>query len=335
MMRTNVIRSLVAKTTLAQQARAGVAVAATNHVANWANVARAPQRSFASFTMADVKELRAMSGAPIVDCKKALGENDGDLEKSMDWLRQHGSAKAAKKVSGRDADEGLVACSVSADGKSASLVKVASETDFAGKSQAFVDFVVHVADAALTSPTDGKIEAEDVAKLESSQKSVQTALEDAMVAIRENLGISSAVKMSSADGVFVSYVHGKANGDFDAGSSAAVVELVGPGVDASVIAEAGKKLAMHIVAAKPLFLDPESVPEELVEKERAVLQSQIADNKKPPEVQEKIINGRLRKFYEEICLLNQEHMVEEGNPKIAKAMKDLGLEVRRFEAIAI
>jgi len=228
--------------------------------------------------MARLKELRAISGAPIVDCKKALGETSGNLEEAMDWLRQHGAAKAAKKVSGRDAVEGLVACTVSEDGKSASLVKVSSETDFAGKSQAFVDFVKHVANATLSSKTVGNLDAEDVMALESSSRSVQTALEEAIVAIRENLGVASAIKMTCPDGMLVAYVHGKVSEDTQAGSSAAIVELVatsGGNVDVNVISEAGKKLAMHIVAAKPTYLNADEVPEDVLEKERTIIRSQV------------------------------------------------------------
>lgn len=217
-----------------------------------------------------------MSGAPIVECKKALGETSGDLEEAMDWLRQHGAAKAAQKVSGRDAEEGLVACTVSDDGKSASIVKVASETDFAGKSQAFVDFVQHVANATLSSDKSGSLDSEKVMTLESGSKKVQTALEEAIVAIRENLSVPSAIKLTSEEGVLVAYVHGKVSEESHAGSSAAVVELVGHGVDPNVISEAGKKLAMHIVAAKPTYLMPEDIPSDVLDKERAILQGQVS-----------------------------------------------------------
>ncbi len=239
-------------------------------------IARATIRSFADFSMAQLKELRTLSGAPIIDCKKALSETNGNLDEAMDWLRQHGAAKAAQKVSGRDAVEGLVACSVSQDGKSASLVKVSSETDFAGKSQAFVDFVQHVAYATLSSEATGTLDTEQVMNLKSNSKSVQTALEEAIVAIRENLGVPSAIKMTSEDGVLVSYVHGKVSDNANAGSSAAIVELVGAGVDPQVIEEAGKKLAMHIVAAKPIYLKSDDIPDDVLEKERAILQSQVS-----------------------------------------------------------
>jgi len=268
-----------------------------------------------------------------VDCKKALGETDGDVDKAMDWLREHGAAKAAKKVSGRDATEGLVACEVSDDGKSASFVKVSSETDFAGKSSAFVDFVTHVAGATLASSTTGSIPEDAVKGLEFESRSVQTALEEAIVAIRENLGIATATKVTTEDGILCSYVHGKVGGS-NAGSAAALVEIVGS-ADEDTMKEAGRKLAMHIVAAKPSYLDSDSVPSDIVEKEKAILLSQLADSGKPPEVLEKIVNGRMRKFFEEHCLTEQEHMVEEKNPKVAKALKELGLSVRRFEYSSI
>jgi elongation factor Ts len=286
MMRSSAARTLYIRARAAVQARSGLVGSASESCRIFAaptnyqlifptGTSSCSIRTFADFSMAQLKELRAMSGAPIVDCKKALGETSGNLEEAMDWLRQHGAAKAAMKVSGRDAEEGLVACNVSDDGKSASLVKVSSETDFAGKSQAFVDLVHHVANATLSSGTAGSLDSEKVMTLESSSKSVKTALEEAIVAIRENLGVASAIKLTSDDGILVAYVHGKVNEDSYAGSSAAVVELVGPGVDHKVILDAGKKLAMHIVAAKPTYLKSDDIPSEVLDRERAILQGQV------------------------------------------------------------
>ena len=231
-------------------------------------------RTFADFSMDQLKDLRSMSGAPIVDCKKALKDAKGDLQQAMDWLRKHGAAKASAKVSGREATEGLVAFKVDGDGLSASLVKVSSETDFAGRSAAFVHLVTHVASAALTSPTDGPLDGDTLKDLQFESKTVQTALDEAVVAIRENLGLTSAIKWTSTDGVLVGYVHGRVDGSM-AGSAAALVELVGPGVDPTIIQDAGKKLAMHIVAAKPEYLDADSIPPEIVSKEREIIESQV------------------------------------------------------------
>jgi len=288
--------------------------------------------------MAQIKELRSASGAPIVDCKKALAECDGDIEQSLDWLRQHGTAKATKKLGDREAEEGLVACAVSDDGKSASIVKVSSETDFAGKSDAFVGLACHVAAATLSSSSSGDLASDSVLGLEYDSKSVQTVMEEAIVAIRENLGIKKAVKMTTGDdGLLVAYVHGKADGSSDAGLAAAVVEIAGTGVESNteLANSVGKKLAMHVVAAKPTYLSSDEIPEDAIEKEKEILKSQVADSNKPPEVVEKIINGRLRKFYSEVCLTEQEHMVEEGNPKVSKALKENGLVVKSFEMFSI
>ena len=229
-------------------------------------------------TMAQIKELRSTSGAPIVDCKKALAECDGDIEKSLDWLRQHGTAKATKKLGDREAEEGLVACAVSEDGKSASIVKVSSETDFAGKSDAFVGLACHVAGATLSSSSSGDLASDSVLGLEYDSKSVQTAMEEAIVAIRENLGIKKAVKMTTGDdGLLVAYVHGKADGSSDAGLAAAVVEIAGTGVESNTeLANSfGKKLAMHVVAAKPTYLSSDDIPEDVIEKEKEILLSQV------------------------------------------------------------
>jgi elongation factor Ts len=283
-----------------------------------------------------------LSGAPIVDCKKALAENDGDINQALDWLRQHGVAKATKKLSGREAEEGLVACAISSDSKSATIVKISSETDFAGKSETFVKLATHVAEATLTS--DGKenvtvLNPESILGLEYDSKTVQLMLEEAIVAIRENLGIAEAIKMTSTDenSMIVPYVHGKVDTTSNAGSAASIVEISGKAVkeNPTKAQEIGKKLAMHIVAAKPSYLNPNEVPRDVVEKEKAILETQIADSNKPPEVIEKIVNGRLHKFYADVCLTEQEHMVEEGNPKVSKFLKDHGLVVTGYRLLSI
>jgi elongation factor Ts len=234
-------------------------------------------RLFASFSMDQLKELRNLSGAPIVDCKKALTDAKGNVDEAMDWLRRHGAAKASSKVQGREAAEGLVACMVSDDGKTASIVKVSSETDFAGKSPAFIGLCIHVAGATLSGSNDGIIEDEStLVALEKNSKSVKTALDEAIVAIRENIGLPFAAKWNvDGNGLLVSYVHNKVDGKH-AGSAAALVELSGDAVDRSVLEEVGKKLAMHIVAAKPQYLDPDSVPDDIVEKELEILQARVS-----------------------------------------------------------
>lgn len=214
-----------------------------------------------------------------MDCKKALDETGGDIEKSLDWLRKNGTAKASKKLGDREAEEGLVSCAVSKDGKSASIVQVSSETDFAGKSDAFVGLACHVAGATLSSSSSGDLDTESsVLGLEFESKSVQTAMEEAIVAIRENLGVKKAVKLTTGDdGLLVAYVHGKADGSSDAGLAAAVVEISGDGMEhkTELANQVGKKLAMHIVAAKPAYLNSECIPEDVIEREKTILKSQV------------------------------------------------------------
>lgn len=224
-----------------------------------------------------IKDLRAQSGAPIGECKKALQSSDNDIQEAMDWLRQHGAAKASAKAQGRDASEGLVGLRVVDDGSSAALVQISSETDFASRSGAFVNLVTHAADATLsqTSVIKGNVEQDVVMASEYMEKSVKDAMDEAVVAIRENLGISSAMRLASDQGGrFVGYVHGKVDGSPVAGTAAAVVHVVGD-VSEEALEDTGKKLAMHVVAAKPLYLTPDDVPEDVLNKEKEILTQQV------------------------------------------------------------
>lgn len=294
----------------------------------------------AASTMELIKNLRSSSGAPIVDCKKALKETDNDVDAALDWLRAHGAAKVSSKVGDRDALEGLVGLSVSPDSQTAAMVYVASETDFAGRSETFVDLVTFCAEAAHSSAAkNGTSSVEDILKTEHNSKTVEAAISDAMIAIRENLSLASATTFQAEDGgVIVGYVHGRILPSH-AGSAAAVVDLApldtNTHVDKESMIETGKMLAMHIVAAKPQFLVPADVPEKLVNAETDILMQQTSGTNKPPEIVEKIVQGRLRKYYEAICLNEQAHMIEEGNPKISKYLKGLGLRLNRFSLVTV
>ena len=286
---------------------------------------RPTYRSFAAVAMAQLKDLRARSGAPINECKKALEQTDGDLDTAMDWLRKHGAAKALSKLAGREAEEGLIGAIVSA--KAAAIVQVNSETDFAGRSQSFSDLVEHVAKASLQASEIGAIKDDVLMQLAVDGKSVQSAMEEAIVSIRENLRIASAVHCAADEGLWVSYVHGRVTDN--TGTSAALVHVKGAPDD--VLQEVGKKLAMHVVAARPVYLNVESVPEAAIEKEKEILREQMSDSGKSPEMLEKIVSGKMRKFYESVCLTEQPHMVVQDNPKVSKALKDVGVEVTHFE----
>ena len=285
-----------------------LAVATTNAVDNAAFSSSWPSsiqqiRPFSSLSL--LKDLRNRSGAPMMECKKALDSSDGDLDKALEWLRKHGAAKASSKLAGRDASEGLVGIVFGKNNNSDdddqlqtsfAMVRVSSETDFAGRSQAFCDLVTHVADATLsshvddttTTTTDGSNSSMAVAedalmKLAHNGKTIKEALDDAIVAIRENLRVSEAVYGQVGDeptaGAFCGYVHGKVDYSDTVGTSAAVVHVVPAdgqtGLTNAVLKEVGKKLAMHVVAAKPLYLSPDTVPEEALEKEKDILREQV------------------------------------------------------------
>lgn len=281
----------------------------------------------------------------MVECKKALQatEVNGDYDKATEWLRKHSSVKAASKLAGRDAVEGLVGIHVSPEGNRGSLVQVASETDFASRSLEFVSLVEQVAQAVVESPTSGEasLESVNVEAFLAENATVKQSLEDAVLSIRENISLSSATTMSTTDPnsqVLVGYVHGKIDPTKLAGTAAAMVQLEKvqiPSKPDVELQDIGKKLAMHIVAAKPTYLSPKEVPEEIVEKERAILLEQMGDSKKPPEILAKIIDGKLRKFYEGVCLTEQGHLLEEGAPKVSKCLSKLGLRVSAFQSVFV
>lgn len=281
----------------------------------------------------------------MMECKKALSspEVNNDIQLAQEWLRKHGTLKASSKVAGREALEGLVGIQITEleEGKKvASLVKVASETDFASRSEVFSTFVQEVADAAAAAGNDLSA-VDDIPNFLSTAKNndgklLNESLNDAILAIRENLQVSSIslLQSSSPNSVLAGYVHGRVSPNATCGSFASLVELEGTS-DKDKAQEAAKKLAMHIVAAKPLYLNPDSVPESVVQKEKEILMEKMQGTNKPPEIMEKIITGQLRKFYEGICLTEQPHMVEEGNPKVSKFMKSLGLEVKAFRLMGM
>jgi elongation factor Ts len=289
-------------------------------------------RSFATLDM--IKELRTVSGAPIVECKKALQETDSNLQHALDWLREHGTAKASRKVQGRETTEGLVALCVSDNGKSGSLVKVASETDFAGRSKKFVELVVNVARATQTSMST-TLDQSTILQMSSGEKTIKELLDEAIVAIRENISVSNAVKFNATEvnSILVGYVHNRIDNSI-AGTTAALVEVAGD-IGEEDLEAIGKKLAMHIVAARPQYFRLEDVPSEVVEKEKAIVTAQTESSGKPPAIVDKIVEGRLRKFYEEICLIEQSHMIEEKNPKISTFLQDKGVTLKRYDYLTI
>lgn len=268
----------------------------------------------AEITAALVKELRETSGAGMMDCKKALVENDGDLDAAVDWLRTKGLAAAAKKA-GRVAAEGLVA--VATDGAKGAIVEINSETDFVARNPDFQSFVGKVAGVALT--TGGDAEAVGAAQMDGG-KSVQDTLTSLIGTIGENMTFRRAASLSVGEGVVASYVHSAAAPDM--GRIGVLVALEGTG-DAGKLAEFGKQLAMHVAAANPQWVSQDEVDGEALERERTVLAEQARASGKPDEIVQKMVDGRIRKYYEEVCLLDQTFVID-GESKVSKAVEAAG-----------
>eukprot|EP00522_Entomoneis_paludosa_P004087 CAMPEP_0172473912 /NCGR_PEP_ID=MMETSP1065-20121228/69093_1 /TAXON_ID=265537 /ORGANISM="Amphiprora paludosa, Strain CCMP125" /LENGTH=325 /DNA_ID=CAMNT_0013232089 /DNA_START=45 /DNA_END=1022 /DNA_ORIENTATION=+ len=318
--------------------------------ASWGAFGSSPILLKPAYSMSQLKDLRASSGAPIVECKKALeavAEENDVLQAALDWLRKHGAAKASSKVADRETTEGLVSFA-SANEQSAVLVKVASETDFAGRSDTFVQLIDQVTmatlpSATLTDATTMELSKEDIASSQTTDgKTVQQLMDEAIVAIRENISVAEVTQLSTGNddtAQWVGYIHNRIHNDSNAGTAAAAVLVAPASADANVtpqdLTEIGKKLAMHVVAARPQYLQSSEIPESVVEKEREILQQQIVDSGKAPEIAKKIVMGRLNKFFAEICMLDQGHMVEEKNPKIKDFLKARGVVLKQFKALFI
>src|SRR5690349_13318021 len=274
----------------------------------------------AEITAALVKELREVSGAGMMDCKKALSENGGNLDEAVDWLRKKGLAAAAKKA-GRVAAEGLVAV-VSGDKKGV-LVEANSETDFVARNDQFQGFVSAVAQQALNA---GDIETLKNAKLSDGQ-TVAEKLTHLVATIGENMNLRRMATVSVKDGVVATYMHNATVPNM--GKIGVLVGLQSTG-DKAKLAALGKQIAMHVAAANPSSLDIKSVSQAELDRERAVLSEQARASGKPEEIIAKMVEGRLRKYYEDVVLLEQLYVIDgESRVKqvVEKAAKEIGAPV--------
>ena len=260
-----------------------------------------------------VKDLREKTGAGMMDCKKVLTETDGDMEKAIELLRERGIAKAAKKSS-RVAAEGLVDAYVSEDGKVGAIVEVNSETDFVAKNAEFQEFVKEVAKiVAEKNPADVDALLEET--YESEGKSVKDVLTDKIAKIGENMTVRRFVRYET-DGFVETYIHGN-------GKIAVIVDM------AKGDHTAAKDVCMQIAAARPEYLNEAEVPQERLDKEMEILKAQAMNEGKPEAIAEKIVQGRIGKFYSEICLLNQE-FVKNPDIKVSEMLKQTDSEVNKF-----
>ncbi|MBQ1545343.1 MAG: elongation factor Ts [Clostridia bacterium] len=265
-----------------------------------------------SFTAQDVKALREKTGVGMMKCKQALTEADGDMDKAIDILREQGAAVSAKKA-GRAAADGVVLAYTDEAAKVSVLVEVNSETDFVAKNEKFTDFVLGVAKTiAAENPTD--VDALNEMNLYGTDRSIQETLQDLVLSIGENMKIRRFVR---EEGHIASYIHmGGAVGvlvKFDTTDDIAATE------EFKVM---GKDVAMQIAAMTPLYLNPESVPADVVEHEKGIIKVQLSEDPKmagkPEKVLEGIISGKLNKYYKENCLLNQEFVKAENHEDVAK-----------------
>ncbi len=286
----------------------------------------------ANITASMVKDLRDKTGAGMMDCKAALNETNGDMEAAIDWLRTKGLAKAAKKA-GRVAAEGLIGVAV--DAHAGALVEVNSETDFVARNEEFKAFVKRGAELALEAGGDAeKLLATPV---EAGGASVSDTLTALIAKIGENMSVRRAAALAVDPGVVVSYVHNAASPEL---GKIGVLVALKSSADPEKLMALGKQIAMHIAATAPIALSPEHVPADVAARERAIYAEQARESGKPENIIEKMVDGRMRKFYEESVLLQQVFVIDGETPVgkvVEKAAKDLGapIEVAGFLRYAV
>ncbi len=265
-----------------------------------------------AFTAADVKELREMTGCGMMDCKKALAEADGDKEKAVDILREKGMAKAVKKA-GRIASEGIVKDYI--DGNVGVVVEVNAETDFVAKNDQFIEFVTDVAKTiAEKNPAD--VEALKAETISGGSQTVGDALTEKIAKIGENMNIR---RFARYEGTVASYIHG-------GGRIGVLVKFDTDCADKPGFDEFAKNIAMQIAAAGAEYLDRDSVPADRVEHEKEILAAQAKNEGKPDNIIEKMIIGRINKFYKEVCLVDQEY-IKDGDLSVAKYVQQTAKEL--------
>ena len=288
----------------------------------------------AEITAALVKELRDTSGAGMMDCKRALQENGGDVAASIDWLRTKGLGKAAKKAD-RIAAEGLVAIAVRDDGagQTAAVVEVNAETDFLARNELFQNGAREVAKVALASDDIDAINAGKTA----SGETVQEVLTNLIATIGENMMVRRAKRFVVSQGAIASYIHNATAPDL---GRIGVLVALESSADKAKLNDLGRKIAMHVAATNPLSLSTDDLDPAAVEKERQIFTEQALESGKPAGVVEKMVEGRIRKFYEEVILLKQAFVMDPGQTieqVVEATAKDVGapIKVQGFVRLAL
>ena len=267
------------------------------------------------FSASDIKDLRERTGAGMLDCKKALEETEGNMEKAIDWLREKGISKAAKKEA-RVAAEGI--CIVKVEGNTAVMVEVNSETDFVAKNKEFTDFVEELAAQILIHNVSTN---EEVLKIEDGSETIQDKLIALTAKIGEKISFRRFVRCTKSDDeCFGAYMH-------MGGKIGSLIVLEGGSE------EVARDIAMHTAAMNPICLNRDSVPKEMIDRESAVIKEQVMNEGKPSDIAEKMVMGRLNKFYKEICLEEQE-FVKDNSVSVGKYVSNNGgkiVDVIRYE----
>ena len=274
-----------------------------------------------SVTAALVKELREKSGAGMMDCKKALAETDGDMEAAIDWLRTKGLATAAKK-SGRVASEGLVAFAV--NGTKGAVIELNAETDFVARNTEFQEFASTLAGLALAA---GNLDALTAADYPDTGRNVAEELTHKIATIGENMSLRRMAAVSVDSGAVVSYMH---NATAAGLGRIGVLVALESSAGADVLEPLGKQIAMHIAATAPASLSVDDLDKDMVQRERDVLIEQAKASGKPQEIAEKMVEGRMKKYYKEVVLLEQVSVIDgetQISDVVAKAGKDAGAEI--------
>lgn len=272
-----------------------------------------------------IKQLRERSGAPMMDCKKSLASSDWDLETAFADLRKRGLAAVGKKAA-RTAAEGLLGLSVTPAG--VAIIEINSETDFVARNEQFQDLVASIAKAAtiLPAPSGAQFSLEDLKQAATDQGSVSEKIDNVAVVVRENINLRRAFWVAAQGGVAGTYVHKSPKPGMGAKAAAVVLQAEGKAAtDLSAdalaeIKELANQVAMHSVAVKPQFLSRETVDASELENELSILRSQAAASGKPANIIEKIVNGRLNKYYEEVCLVDQKFVLDEKDGKKVSAV---------------
>ena len=278
-----------------------------------------------------VKELRETTGAGMMDCKKALEQTDGNIEAAIDWLRKEGLSSAAKK-STRAASEGLVGIKVIDN--CGAIVEINSETDFVARNEEFQSFVESVTELSL----EKQCAIEELVKLEipGAGTTIGETLTNMIATIGENMNLRRSKLLRVESGLVSSYIHNSLRQGL--GKIGVLVSIESAG-EKAVIGELGKQIAMHIAASNPLAISRDNLDDSFIEREKTILREQAKDTGKSPEIVEKMIEGRLRKFYEEVCLLEQNFVIDPDikvNDAISSYAEKVGVEINisdfvRFE----